>query len=109
MPTKRTPDEGTDNDAQVISADRVKVKEPRQYKVFLLNDDYTTMDFVVSVLENIFKKTPAEAVQIMLHVHHKGRGECGVYAKQIAEAKIGQVHSQAREAGYPLRCSMEEA
>lgn len=74
----------------------------------LLNDDYTTMDFVVSVLETVFMKSPAEAVQIMLKVHRQGQGLCGVFSKQIAEAKVEVVHQRAREAGYPLRCVMEE-
>jgi ATP-dependent Clp protease adaptor protein ClpS len=87
---------------------REKVALPKQYKVYLLNDDYTTMDFVVSVLEGVFKKTPAEAVQIMLTVHKSGQGLCGIFPKQIAEAKVHTVHERARSAGFPLRCTMEE-
>ncbi len=79
------------------------------YRVIMLNDDYTTMDFVIAVLEAIFKKTPAEAVQIMLSVHNKGQGTCGVFTKEIAEAKIDLVHKRAQAEGHPLRCSMEEA
>ncbi|RMD86897.1 MAG: ATP-dependent Clp protease adapter ClpS [Candidatus Dadabacteria bacterium] len=90
-----------------VTEERVKVKRPRKYKVILLNDDYTTMDFVVMILETIFGKSPAEAVQIMLNVHHKGKGLCGVYSKEIAEAKIEAVHRKAREEGFPLRCTME--
>lgn len=97
-----------DSDVETVSIERIKTDQPKQYKVLLLNDDYTSMDFVVSVLESIFKKSPAEAVQIMLHVHQKGRGECGIFARQIAEAKIAQVHERARAAGFPLRCVMEE-
>jgi ATP-dependent Clp protease adaptor protein ClpS len=79
------------------------------YKVILLNDDYTPQDFVVFLLETVFKKGPAEAVQIMLHVHNKGRGLCGVYSKQIAEAKAGLVHKHAADNGYPLRCIIEKS
>ena len=86
----------------------VRTKEPRLYNVVLLNDDYTTMDFVVSVLESVFGKCPAEAVQIMLQVHRTGKGVAGVYARQIAEAKVAQVHKRARAEGFPLKCSIED-
>jgi len=85
-----------------------EVKSPSLYKVFLLNDDYTTMDFVVHVLEEIFHKSPAEAMQIMLHVHKKGIGVCGVYTRDIAETKVTSVHELARERGFPLMCMMEK-
>ena len=94
---------------ETISKDDVKTEHPKQYKVVLLNDDYTTMDFVVSVLETIFKKSPAEAVQIMMHVHNRGQGVCGLFAKQIAEAKVALVHERARAEGFPLKCLMEPA
>lgn len=87
--------------------ERVKSIHPKMYRVILLNDDYTSMDFVIAVLESIFRKSPAEAVQIMLSVHQKGRGTAGIYPKQIAEAKIAAVHDRAHKAGYPLRCTME--
>lgn len=87
--------------------ERLKTERPGLYKVFLLNDDYTTMDFVVHVLENIFRKNPVEATRIMLHVHKKGKGLAGVYARDIAETKIAEVHDLARENEYPLRCEME--
>ena len=99
----------TDSDSETVTEDISEVRHPKSYRVILLNDNYTTMDFVVSVLENIFKKTPAEAVQIMLKVHKAGQGLAGIYPKQIAEAKIDLVHSRAKAEGYPLRCSMEEA
>lgn len=102
-------DEQHSSGTDTVEEERVRTKTPKSYKVILLNDDYTTMDFVVSVLETIFKKTPAEAVRIMLNVHNKGYGVCGIYAKQIAEAKIAQVHDKAKASGYPLRCTMEEA
>lgn len=79
------------------------------YRVILLNDDFTSMEFVVHILETIFLKSPAEAMQIMLQVHKSGKGVAGIFSKQIAEAKIDLVHQQARGEGFPLRCDMEEA
>jgi len=84
-------------------------KEPTLYKVVLLNDDYTTMDFVVEVLESIFQKSPAEAYQIMMHVHVNGRGIAGVYPWEVAETKVEAVVGSARKAGYPLKAITEEA
>jgi ATP-dependent Clp protease adaptor protein ClpS len=86
-----------------------KVKEPGKAKVILLNDDYTTMNFVVLVLMEVFHKNHAEARRIMLDVHKKGRGECGVYPVEVAETKVNQVHSRARLDGFPLRCMLEYA
>ncbi len=96
------------NEGGVLEKDDVELQEPKLYRVFLLNDDYSTMDFVVSVLETIFLKSPSEAVKIMLNVHNKGRGLCGVFSKQIAEAKVSLVHQKARKAGHPLRCAIEK-
>jgi ATP-dependent Clp protease adaptor protein ClpS len=87
---------------------RQELKKPPLYRVFLLNDDYTTMDFVVSVLENVFHKSTVEATQIMLHVHKNGKGLAGTYTREIAETKIGAVHTLAREHEFPLKCSMEK-
>lgn len=87
--------------------EKSRPKSPPVYNVYLLNDDYTTMDFVVRVLEEIFHKNPVEATRIMLFVHKKGRGLAGVYDRQIAEAKISAVHSLAEENGFPLKCEME--
>lgn len=92
-----------------IERSNSRIKEPKLYKVYLLNDDYTTMDFVVAVLESIFKKSPAEAVQIMLHVHQRGQGLCGVFPREIAETKVQQVHQHAKAEGHPLKSVMEEA
>lgn len=92
---------------ETVTKDKSKVKHPKMYRVLLLNDDYTTMDFVVAILESIFQKSPAEATQIMLQVHNRGSGVCGVYSKQIAEAKVNLVHQRAKADGYPLRCAME--
>jgi len=86
-----------------------KLKPPPLYKVLLHNDDYTTMEFVVEVLQSVFDHPEAEATQIMLHVHRKGIGVAGVYPHEIAETKIEQVHSLAKAHEYPLRCSLEEA
>ena len=85
-----------------------EVREPRQFKVMLHNDDYTTMEFVVLVLVSVFRKTENEATQIMLNVHQNGVGVCGVYTAEVAELKVSLVHRLAKENGYPLRCSMEE-
>ena len=88
---------------------RVQKKEPTLYKVVLLNDDYTTMELVIHVLESVFQKSPAEAYQIMMHVHVNGRGIAGVYPWDIAETKAEQVITMARDAGYPLKAVTEEA
>lgn len=100
---------GTDSGTDTAVKERVKVKTPKMYRVILLNDDFTTMEFVVRVLESLFFKQPVEAVQIMLQVHKCGRGVAGVFSKQIAEAKIEQVHSLALQEGFPLKCDIEEA
>ena len=84
------------------------VREPPMYKVLLHNDDYTTMEFVVEILMLVFNKTPEEAVRIMLNIHHKGIGICGVYTFEVSETKVNTVHSIARENGFPLKCSMEK-
>ena len=84
-----------------------RVREPRRAMVILLNDDYTPMDFVVEILMRIFHKNMQEAEKIMLAVHMHGRGECGVYALEIAETKVLRVHTLAREAAFPLRCDIE--
>lgn len=101
-------DNGSAGGLDTITRNDTRVKKPKLYKVFLLNDDYTTMDFVVAVLEGIFQKSPSEATRIMLEVHHKGSGLCGVYPKEIAEAKIVAVENRAQQEDYPLKCFMEE-
>jgi len=88
---------------------RIEKKEPPMFKVVLLNDDYTTMEFVVQVLETVFQKSPAESYRIMMHVHLNGRGIAGVYPWEVAETKADKVASLAGEAGYPLRATIEEA
>lgn len=87
---------------------RPKTKKPSLYKVFLVNDDYTTMEFVVHILEKIFRKSRVEATEIMLHVHKNGAGLAGVYTKDIAETKVASVQELARKNQYPLRCLMEK-
>ena len=86
---------------------RQEAKVPRLYKVLLHNDDYTTMDFVVMVLVEIFNKPQDEAVRIMLNVHHEDIGVCGLYPKAVAETKVAAVHELAQGHGFPLHCSME--
>lgn len=86
----------------------VELKEPKHCRVLLHNDDYTTMDFVVEILCTVFHKNQDEAVAIMLAVHEKGRGNCGVYPSEVAETKVSIVHGRARTAGFPLRCSLED-
>lgn len=96
------------NDSQTEVLERQKIKTPPLYKVFLLNDDYTTMDFVVHILEKIFSKSSVEAAQIMLHVHKNGKGLAGIYSHEVAETKIDTVHQMSAKNGYPLKCSMEK-
>ena len=81
---------------------------PRLYRVVLLNDDYTTMEFVVSVLEQVFQKGPAEAFRLMMQIHTHGRAVCGTYTYEVAETKVGAVRELAREEGFPLQASLEE-
>ena len=88
---------------------RTQKKEPTLYRVILLNDDYTTMEFVLHVLESVFDKSPAEAYRIMMHVHTNGRGEAGVYLWEVADTKAATVLELARSAGYPLQAIVEEA
>jgi ATP-dependent Clp protease adaptor protein ClpS len=97
------------------SGDEVKekpkavTKRPQLWNVVLINDDYTTMEFVVRTLEEIFDKGPAEAYRIMMEVHTSGRGVCGAYTFEVAETKVAAVHETARAEGFPLRAGIEEA
>jgi len=93
---------------EVISETRDEIDEPSMYKVLLHNDDYTTMEFVVEILMLVFNKTPEEAVEIMLNVHQKGIGICGVYTYEVSETKVNTVHDLARDNGFPLKSTMEE-
>ena len=92
---------------EVLERTRHQTKRPELFKVLLLNDDYTTMDFVIEVLETIFNKQPAEAYRIMMLVHTQGRGLCGVYPHEIAETKVEAVVNTARDHGFPLKAAME--
>ncbi|MCB1829351.1 MAG: ATP-dependent Clp protease adapter ClpS [Gammaproteobacteria bacterium] len=88
---------------------RPEVKRPPLYKVMLLNDDYTPMEFVVQVLESFFRMDREKATQVMLHVHTRGVGVCGLFTREIAETKVSQVNDYARSNQHPLLCTMEEA
>ena len=88
---------------------QLEIEEPKQYNVVLLNDNVSTMEFVVSVLENIFYKSKDEATQIMLEIHNQGKGICGIYPHEIASTKIAQVKYEASKAKFPLKATLEEA
>jgi ATP-dependent Clp protease adaptor protein ClpS len=92
----------------VLEAEKVKVKRPPLYKVLLLNDDYTPMDFVVVVLQTVFAMSREKATQVMLQVHREGMGVCGTYTREVATAKVEQVVNIARKHQHPLQCTMEE-
>src|ERR1700760_1648332 len=94
--------------AAVITRTRTQAKKPNMYRVLLLNDDYTPMEFVIAILQSFFNKNADEATQIMLHVHHNGVGECGVFTYEIAETKVAQVMDHARKNQHPLQCIMEK-
>jgi ATP-dependent Clp protease adaptor protein ClpS len=97
------------DETELLNRDEEKLKEPREYMVVLLNDNYTTKEFVVEILMLIFHKNPREANSIMLNVHHKGRGVVGSYTWDIAQTKANQVHAIAKQHDYPLKCIVEEA
>lgn len=103
-------DSGRDDEGKtgLVTKTRPKTKKPSLYKVLLLNDDYTPMEFVVHVLERYFSKGREEATRIMLHVHHKGVGICGVFTYEIAETKVTQVMDFSRQHDHPLQCTMEK-
>jgi ATP-dependent Clp protease adaptor protein ClpS len=94
--------------SSVLELEHSKSKPPKLYKVILLNDDFTTMEFVIEVLQTFFAKTQEQATQIMLKIHHEGSAVCGVYTKDIAETKVVQVSEFSTQHGHPLRCHMEE-
>src|SRR5436189_4713362 len=102
-------DRGDQTGEAVKERVQVRKQDPTLYKVVLLNDDYTTMEFVVSVLETVFQKSPAEAYRIMMQVHVNGSGIAGVYPWEVAETKVEALTSMARHAEYPLRATIEEA
>ncbi len=98
----------SETDVGVASETREEVREPSMYRVMILNDDYTTMEFVVEILMFVFNKSAEEAAGIMLKVHREGVGLCGVYTYEVAETRVDTVHALAREKGFPLRCTMEK-
>ena len=101
------PDDG--QGAVVVERKTQKTEPPRMYQVVLLNDDYTPMEFVVMVLQEYFNRDLETATQIMLKIHHEGRGVCGVYSKDVAATKVELVLAAARRGGHPLQCTMESA
>ena len=108
---EKQPDDGNNDEnptSGVAVQTRTKTKRPSMYKVLMLNDDYTPMEFVVHVLERFFSKTREEASQVMLHVHRRGVGVCGVYTYEVAETKVNQVTEFARRNQHPLRCTLEK-
>jgi ATP-dependent Clp protease adaptor protein ClpS len=116
IPSRLGPDEGgTDKggagsgaETGTITKTKPKTKRPSLYRVLLLNDDYTPMEFVVLVLQDVFNKSRDEAMRIMLHVHNHGVGECGIYPFEVAETKVARVMDTARKNQHPLQCVMEK-
>lgn len=105
-------DQGQDQEYQrglVVEEAKPRLKKPPLYKVVLLNDDYTPMEFVVEILQTFFRMDRTQATQIMLHVHTRGKGVCGVFTYEIAETKAAQVNDYSRKHQHPLLCTLEEA
>ena len=102
------PDRPGRTDVNVLTRTRAKPKKPSMYRVLLLNDDFTPMDFVVHILERFFSKNREEATEIMLQVHRRGVGVCGVYTYEVAETKVNLVMDYARKNEHPLQCTMEK-
>src|SRR5690606_286033 len=104
----RSQDDDGEGQVGVVTKTRPKTKKPSLYRVLLLNDDYTPMEFVILIVEQIFNKSREEATSIMWHVHNQGVGECGVYPYEVAETKVTQVMDAARRNSHPLQCVMEK-
>ncbi len=102
-------DGGGDGEVGLATKTQAKTKKPSQYKVLMLNDDYTPMEFVVMVLKRFFKMDLEQATRVMLHVHQRGVGVCGIFPYEVAETKVNQVMDCARENQHPLQCTLEEA
>ena len=102
------PDGDDEGGLGIATKTRVRTKKPSMYRVLILNDDYTPMEFVVLILERFFAKSREQATRIMLHVHQKGVGVCGVYTYEVAETKVAQVMDMARRNEHPLQCTMEK-
>ena len=107
-PSDNEDDDGVEFGTQLIAKPKTVVKKPSLYRVMLLNDDFTPMEFVVMVLEQVFHRSNEEAYRIMMHVHQKGVGVCGVYTFEVAETKVAQVMDAARRNEFPLQCVMEK-
>jgi len=105
----KAPEKHGGTDSEVLTRTKPRTQKPALYKVLLLNDDYTPMEFVVQVLEAVFNKSGEDAYTIMMHVHMKGVGVCGVYTFEVAETKVTQVMDMAKQDGHPLQCTMEPA
>jgi ATP-dependent Clp protease adaptor protein ClpS len=108
MAERKQGDQGTGDRSAVITQTNTRTQRPSMYRVLILNDDYTPMEFVVYVLEQYFHKSREEATRIMLHVHQTGVGVCGVYTYEVAETKVAQVIDTARRHQHPLQCTMEK-
>jgi ATP-dependent Clp protease adaptor protein ClpS len=108
QPPVSTPGDDDGTDIGTVTQTRVRTKKPSLYRVLLLNDDYTPMEFVVFVLERFFNRSREQATRIMLHVHQKGVGLCGVYTYEVAETKVAQVLDLAQRHEHPLQCVMEK-
>ncbi len=108
MQSKTDGGNGPENGTVVVTRIQPKTKKPSLYRVLLLNDDYTPMEFVVHVLQRFFQKNQDDATRIMLHVHNHGVGECGVFTYEVAETKVSQVMDFARQNQHPLQCVMEK-
>lgn len=102
------PDSENEENSQVAVVDKIVPKKPSMYKVLLLNDDYTPMDFVVEILQKYFNKNYDLAMKLMLEVHHKGHAVCGIYTFEVAETKVKMVTDEAKARGYPLKCILEK-
>lgn len=102
-------DDGTGNGVGVATRTRARTKRPTPYRVLMLNDDYTPMEFVVLVLQRFFRMSIEEATRVMLHVHQRGVGVCGVFTYEVAETKVSQVMDFARQNQHPLQCTLEKA
>lgn len=105
----KSDDDGGDSEIGIATKTRTKPKKPSQYKVLLLNDDYTPMEFVVMVLKRFFSMDIEQATQVMLHVHQKGVGVCGIFPYEVAETKVNQVMDFAKQNQHPLQCTLEKA
>ena len=115
MPDKKIHDSNHDGDNDdggtgtgLLTRPEIKTKKPSMYKVLMLNDDYTPMEFVIHILQNFFKMTADEATEIMLHVHQRGVGICGIFTYDVAETKVNQVTAYARQNEHPLQCTLEK-